>query len=329
MNKQILFLLLGSIVCTTECARYRNRKNNRPKVAKAQPKTQTLPPAQQKAASLKPAVQPKVIAPNPQAPKTQNQNAAMPKPAILPIPTMPKQPAQPIQPDLNQIRVEVRLSDKTIYLTKEQAEALASKKIDNSGFKYADFPNPVDLTSMDSKTFEFMQKLSALNAQKLYIFLENASNDAFTLIKLHANLLQLQGKFEGACKIKMAQDPQLYGKTEYWALAEMQAYTGYEINSDGIPNYSRYGNKVNEYFGNDYWAKYQVDSILYNESPQERERVIKAINACTILSAHINYHQAVFQKPLSLKTDFLKECFYKLDISHQNKLINDNLVVLT
>lgn len=322
MNKQILFLLLSALVCTAQGAISTKKTSKRPK------KAFVAKPAKPRIRQSKPA--PKV-----NAPKLNPSNALLPQPAILPAPTTtPTPPVQPAQPVQKQGIIEIKLSDKTIYLDKKQAEKLNSQKIEqDSDFRYLDYPRPVDLTFMDSKTFEFMQRLASLDAQKLFNFLDKASDDAFTLIKFNANRLRLKGKFKLARQIKMTQDPQRYGETFDWASGELGGYLHYEISSEGDIDYSRYSDKNKQYFGDYYWQKYEVDYNLYNQSPEEYEkeaqRVQKAYQALNIIVAQINYFQGVFQKPLRLNTDFLKECFYKLDISHQNKLINDNLVVLS
>lgn len=256
-------------------------------------------------------------------------------------------PSTPIQSALvenpKKNGVEIKLSDKTIYLSKEQAEKLCSQKINNSGILYSSNPSAVDLSSMNSKSFEFMQKLMDLSAQKLFTFLDNANEDAFKLIREYANQMKLEGKFEVTCKIKIAQDPVKYGKDEGWQRSTASEFTRNYINQSGTltGQLNRQWENVTEtYLGSNWWdGDHYRNAIVKQDGEDWREweqryykentRINKIHAAVYIIIAHINYHQGVFQAPASLKTDFLKECFYKLDIAHQNKLINNNLVILS
>ena len=228
------------------------------------------------------------------------------------------------QPDSTKI-IEVKLSDKTVFIEKEKLKDMDGQKITNSPAFYNDDKSILDLSFIDSQAFELMQKLTALKGPQLFTFLNATTKESFDLIRVYANQLKLQGKFLSACDIKVLQDPVFYGRDIDW-IAKAAGYISYPFNSDGMPDYdyNKPRNVILEYLGSDFWDKYKHD---YNR--EDYDTYQKRMNAIYCVIAQINYYQGVFQKPAPLKTDFLKECFYKLEVQDQNRLLNNNLVTLS
>lgn len=286
MNKQILFLLLISVACAIECKSPRKKpgRDARPAAPSAKGVVKNTKPQQ-------PAQNPVTI----QAPQA-------PQPLSI--------PAFDPQPEVSKTSIRVKFSDKIVRVEKDQLDALNSRKVRNApayyNYEYYYGSDPIDLSFMDSKAFEFMQKLTALDAPKLFTFLNSTNKESFTLIREYANQLKIEGNFLNTCNIKMLQDPVLYDKNNDWIANTSSQYISYPFDTNGTTkyNYNDPRNVIFEYLGSDFWDKYKYDYNREDYSTyQNRMNVIYAV------VAQINYHQGVFQKPAPLNTDFLKKAF--------------------
>lgn len=208
--------------------------------------------------------------------------------------------------------ITVKFSDQKTLIEEDQLSIIKSTRIKKALEMLTLNGNEIDLSVIDFQTFKFIQKLESAAPTQTLTLLNNATPEAVKLLVFNSRRLQLNGKTALALMIQVLRNPQNYGQDGTKLLENLSRAVNFTIRPDGkVKTLSVHWPE--KYLGSDYWTFYQ-------------DADLPKVYSIIFL---INYYQNILQKAAPIDTDFLKECFYKLDISHQNKLINDNLVVLS
>jgi hypothetical protein len=173
----------------------------------------------------------------------------------------------------------------------------------------------ISLNGIDSRSLKLFIKLSKLNDDKIFAFIDSLNPDEFGVIDHYAKYLRCYHEFDALFKYKFLKEYSLVGSRKEMFDFVDNKFFQFKFIYDAQDGISQ-------------WKQTTLFDIYCSKILGFSNQEILAVPDYRAFFVLIDFYQQVMKKPLKLSTQHLKNIFCSFDPSIQRELLKKQLVIV-